>query len=366
MTWAAKVRTKCRNRAKIPFGRPIPGSCTFVNSIMASKIEVPIMHPAFRIILFTVFALVPLFCRASPANAAPPAGVSGQPESDAQGFPTPEAAVKALLDAARAGDPKQFADLFGSRYAELLSSGDEVQDKNDRDAFAAKAQEKTAIENVDDHRAILRVGASDWPFPIPLVKQGESWRFAAGQGREEIINRRVGRNELSTLGVINAYVEAQFEYAAADRDGDGVAEYAQRLGSTPGAFDGLYWDSEPDRPQSPLGPLVAEARAAGYQAQGTADKSAPYHGYYYRILTRQGSAAPGGKYDYVINGNMIAGFGLVAFPAQYGSSGVMTFIVNHQGKIHQKDLGPQTAKLASALKEYNPGAGWELVTNSGK
>lgn len=366
MTPVSNIQVKSRSRAGTPFRRPARGSSAFVNSLLASKIEVPVMHPAFRTILFTVFALAQLSWLASPAASAPPAGIARQPESDAQRFPSPEQAAKALVDAARGDDQKRLADLFGSRYTELLSSGDEIQDKNDREAFVVKAQERTTIKNIDDHRAILQVGAADWPFPIPLVKQGESWRFDAEQGREEIINRRVGRNELSTLGVIDAYVEAQFAYAAADRDGDGVAEYAQRLGSTPGSFDGLYWDPEPDRPQSPLGPLVAEARAAGYQAKGTTGKSAPYHGYYYRILTRQGNDAPGGKYNYVINGNMIAGFGLVAFPAQYGSSGVMTFIVNHQGKIYQRDLGPETAKLASALKEYNPGAGWELVTNSGK
>lgn len=366
MTPVSNIQVARRVCAATPFGRPAQGSPAFVNSLLASKIEVPVMHPAFRMFLLTVFALAPLSCFASPASSAPPAGVSRRPESDARRFPSPEGAVKALVDAARGGDLKRFADLFGSRYAELLSSGDAIQDKNDRDAFVAKAQERTAIKNIDDHRAILQVGAADWPFPIPLIKQGESWQFDAEQGQEEIINRRVGRNELSALGVINAYVEAQFEYAGADRDGDGVAEYAQKLGSTPGSFDGLYWAPEPGQLQSPLGPLVAEARAAGYQAKGTADKSWPYHGYYYRILTRQGSDAPGGKYDYVINGNMIAGFGLVAFPAYYGSSGVMTFIVNHQGKIYQRDLGPETAKLANTLKEYNPGAGWELVTNGGK
>ncbi|MGH8508221.1 MAG: DUF2950 family protein, partial [Gammaproteobacteria bacterium] len=197
--------------------------------------------------------------------------------------------------------------------------------------------------------------------PIPMVKSGNGWQFDVEQGREEVLNRRIGRNELSALGVLNGYVEAQFEYANADRNGDGVSEYAQKLRSEPDKFDGLFWDAAPGQPPSPLGPLVAEARAEGYRVSSRANGRSPYHGYYYRILTRQGSHAPGGKYDYVINGRMIAGFGMLAFPAEYGSSGVMTFIVNHQGKIYQKDLGPKTAQIVGALKEYDPDSSWELV-----
>jgi hypothetical protein len=218
-----------------------------------------------------------------------------------------------------------------------------------------------AVEKIGEDRAIVHVGNTDWPFPIPLVKKGGSWQFDAEQGRQEILNRRIGRNELSTLGAIRGYVEAQFDYANADRDGDGVSEYAQKLHSEPGKFDGLFWETEEGQPQSPLGPLIAEARAEGYKVNGTAEKPYPYHGYYYRILTRQGGNVPGGKYDYVINGNMIAGFALVAFPAHYGSSGIMTFVVNHQGKIYQKDLGPKTAEIAEKMKEYNPDSNWEPV-----
>ncbi len=279
----------------------------------------------------------------------------------ARSFTMPDQAVKTLLEAARSGDPGQIAVLFGARGAELFSSGDEIEDKNDREAFAAMAEEKTRLDQAEAGRAILHVGQQDWPFPIPIVKSDEGWRFDAEQGREEILNRRIGQNELGTLGTLNGYVEAQFEYANVDRNGDGVAEYAQKLRSEPGKFDGLFWDAAPGQPPSPLGPLVADARAEGYSLKSPENGPLPYHGYYYRILVRQGSQAPGGKYDYVINGRMIAGFGMVAFPAQYGSSGIMSFIVNHQGKIYQKDLGPDTDRIAAALKEYDPDPSWALL-----
>ena len=316
------------------------------------------MQREIRTIFLAALALSPWPCFSEPAASAP-AGTA------AQRYPTPDEAAKALLDAARSGDQNQIASLFGSRGAELLSSGDEVADKSNRETFAAMAQEKMSVEKTGEDRAAVHVGKTDWSFPIPLVKDGDSWRFDAEQGREEIINRRIGRNELGALGVINGYLEAQFEYANADRNGDGIAEYAQKLRSRPGKFDGLFWEAEPGQPESPLGPLVAEARAQGYAVKGTEERPTPYHGYYYRILTRQGGAAPGGKYDYIINGHMIAGFGLVAFPADYGSSGIMTFIVNHQGRIYQKDLGPKTDEIATAMKEFNPGAGWEPVETGG-
>lgn len=314
------------------------------------------MHREIRTLLLTALALSPLS-----GLSAPAAPGTQPPGTEASLYPTPDEAAKALLDVARSGDQSRLASLFGSRGAELLSSGDEVADKNNREAFVAMAEEKLSVDKDGEDRAILHAGRMDWPFPIPLVKSGDGWRFDAEQGREEIINRRIGRNELSTLGVVNGYLEAQFEYADVDRDGDGISEYAQKLGSEPGKFDGLFWESAPGQPESPFGPLVAEARAEGYGLKGTAEKPTPYHGYYYRILTRQGPAAPGGKYDYIINGHMIAGFGLVAFPADYGNSGVMTFIVSHQGRIYQKDLGTKTGAIATAMKEFDPAAGWEPV-----
>lgn len=308
--------------------------------------------------LLATLIFVPLMVQAEtqmPAMAAP-ATVN---TVEAKSFSTPDEAVKALLEALTNKDKAQLTALFGNQEEELLSSGDEVQDSNNRAEFVALAEEKMRIETLSEDKAILHVGNNDWPFPIPLVKTGENWQFDAAQGRQEILNRRIGRNELSTVAAMRGYVEAQFEYANLDRDGDGVSEYAQKFRSDPGKFDGLFWETGEGQPQSPLGPLFSQAKAEGYKAPEATEESAPFHGYYYRILTRQGAAAPGGKYDYIINDNMIAGFGLVAFPAQYGSSGIMSFVVNHQGKVYQKDLGPKTTELVESLKEYNPDSTWQ-------
>jgi hypothetical protein len=285
----------------------------------------------------------------------------------AQSFASPEEASKALVEAARANDNNKISELFGSQYAQLFSSGDEVEDATNRKEFLKLVEEKSSVESREPNKAILHFGQNDWTFPVPVVNNGGQWRFDAEQGKQEILNRRIGRNELNTLGVIRGYVEAQSEYASIDRDGDEVSEFATKLRSEPGKFDGLYWETSPDQPESPLGPLVAEAKAAGYKLKGSSDAPTPYHGYYYKILTRQGSNAPGGKYDYIINGNMIAGFALVAFPAEYGISGIMTFVVNHQGKIYQKNLGPKTTELALAMKSYDPDPTWEAADqNSGR
>jgi hypothetical protein len=278
-----------------------------------------------------------------------------------QGFTSPEDAVKELVDAARDNDKNKFSVLFGSQYADLFSSGDDVEDANNRAEFVKMADEKSSVEKRGDNQAILHFGQNDWSFPVPLVSNGGQWRFDVEQGKLEILDRRIGRNELNTLGVIRGYVEAQFEYASVDRDGDEVSEFATKLRSEPGKFDGLYWETAPGQPESPLGPLVAEAKAAGYQTKGGTGSATPFHGYLYKILTRQGGNVPGGKYDYIINGNMIAGFALVAYPAAYGSSGIMTFVVNHRGKIYQKNLGPKTTELALAMKAYNPDSSWEAV-----
>jgi len=310
--------------------------------------------------LLVALISAPLFVLAAPPSFATAVPVEAK-SVEAQGFPAPDDAAKALLEAARSDDKNQIIAVFGSHEAELLSSGDELEDKNNRSNFISLAQEKMTVEKIGEDRAVVHVGNTDWPFPIPIVKKGANWQFDAGQGRQEILNRRIGRNELSTLGAIRGYEEAQFDYAILDRDGDGVSEYAQKLQSEPGKFDGLFWEPEDGQPQSPLGPLIADARAEGYKIKNATGKPTPYHGYYYRILTRQGSNVPGGKYDYIINGNMIAGFALVAFPAHYGSSGIMTFVVNHQGNIFQKDLGPKTAEIVEKMKEYNPDSNWEPV-----
>ncbi|MDD2738396.1 MAG: DUF2950 domain-containing protein [Methylomonas lenta] len=315
------------------------------------------MNCETKYLIFAALISAPLFVHAAPPSSAI------KPAADslvvtAKGFQTPDEAGKALLEAIVSDDSTQLIALFGNHDAELLSSGDDVEDKNNRAEFATLAQEKMRVEVIGEDKAIIYVGNMDWPFPIPLVKKADSWQFDIQQGRQEIINRRIGRNELNTVSAMQGYQEAQFDYANTDRDGDGVLEYAQKLQSEPGKFDGLFWETAEGEPQSPLGPLFAEARAEGYKIKGVTEKPAPYHGYYYRILTRQGKNVPGGKYDYVINGNMIAGFALVAFPAQYGSSGIMTFVVNHQGKIYEKDLGPKTAEIVAKMKEYNPDATW--------
>ena len=201
------------------------------------------------------------------------------------------------------------------------------------------------------------------PFPFPWSKQDGQWLFDVEAGKEEILNRRIGANELGAIQVCRAYVQAQREYASADRNGDEVLEYAQHLRSTPGAHDGLYWSTRTGDELSPLGPLVAQARGEGYRQQTKilTDEQSPYHGYYFRILTRQGKHAPGGKYNYIINGHMIAGFALVAWPAEWGNTGVMTFIVNQRGKVYQKNLGPKTPSIAKAMTTYDPDTTWTLA-----
>ena len=206
---------------------------------------------------------------------------------------------------------------------------------------------------------VLQTGKDEWPFPIPLVKENDRWRFDTSAGKEEIINRRIGRNELDVIQVCLAIVDAEREYYQRDPDGDKLLQYAQKFISTKGKRDGLYWETKPDEQPSPLGPLVAQARGEGYK--GAAGKPIPYHGYYYKILTGQGKDAPGGAYDYLVKGKMMGGFGMVAYPAQYGSSGIMTFIVNHDGVVYQKDLGANTASVAQSMTKFNPDKTWTAV-----
>lgn len=215
------------------------------------------------------------------------------------------------------------------------------------------------LDDVGTDRRVLLIGEQAWPLPIPLVRDHGAWRFATEEGIEEIVNRRVGADERNAIGVLRAYLDAQKEYASRDRDGDGVLQYAQKLGSTPGKHDGLYWAADASKGEdlSPFGPLMAES-AAYFKGHRSGD---PYRGYHFRILTRQGKSAPGGAYNYVINGHMIAGFAMVAYPAQYGESGVMTFIVSQAGTIYEKDLGEETPKLAAAMAAFNPDPSWKKV-----
>ncbi len=279
-----------------------------------------------------------------------------------QQFDTPEAAVSALQAAVKDRDTNALHALFGSAGRDLVSA-DAVQATREFEEFQQRLAQKTELSRRSDSACVLELGDDAWPFPIPLVKAGGRWSFDTESGRQEVFNRRIGRNELGALAVCHAYVEAQREYAAKDRNQDEVLEYAQRLRSTPGTHDGLFWPLRAGDEQSPLGPLIAAARVEGYrrQARIMKDELTPYHGYVFKILTKQGRHAPGGKYDYVINGHMIGGFALVAWPAEWGNSGIMTFIVSQQGKIYQKNLGPKTAQVAKSMTRYEPDPSWSLV-----
>jgi hypothetical protein len=289
------------------------------------------------------------------AAASPDAlAVSKQPS-----YASPQQAVASLMTAARAGRTSELQTILGPGSKALLSSGDAVSDKQARAKFIEAYDDANQITLDGDTKAVLVVGKDDWQFPFPIVKHDAAWQFDASAGAQEILDRRIGANELDTIEVCRAYVAAQREYALMDRDHDGFVEYAQKFLSSPGKRDGLYWATGPDEDQSPLGPLMADARAQGYGKGNAASKGRrPYHGYYFKILTGQGPDAPDGAYDYIANGHMIGGFALVAFPAQYGVSGIMTFIVNHDGVVYQKDLGPRTAVLANEMTVFDPGPSW--------
>lgn len=274
-------------------------------------------------------------------------------------FNTPEEAVAALAAATRTQNTNALYVLFGPVVVDL-ENPDRVQATNDLRSFTAAFDQSRRIVRESDSRCVLEVGEQLWPFPVPLVKENGRWYFDTEAGRQELLNRRIGGNELKTLQAVRAYVAAQREYAERDRDGDEVLEYTQKFVSTPGTKDGLYWPLDLDGERSPLGPLVAQAQIQGYtpKAADQPAPSQPFNGYQFKILTRQGQHAPGGEYDYIINGNMIGGFALVAWPADYGNSGIMTFIVNQQGRVHQKDLGPETVKKAGNMKVYDPDESW--------
>ncbi len=276
-------------------------------------------------------------------------------------FASPEEAVKALIDAAKAGNQEELMAIFGPAAREVLSSGDAIEDKAVRERFLKAYDAKHALVRDGDAKAVLQIGTEEWPFPIPIVKMGQQWSFDTKKGKEELINRRVGRNELNTVQTCLAYVDAQREYAAKDRDGDGLFEYAQKFVSTPGTKDGLYWEAKAGEEESPLGDFAARATQEGYKK--TSNKPIPYHGYFFKILNAQGKNAPGGAYDYLVKGRMIGGFGMVAYPANYGVSGVMTFVVNHDGIVYEKNLGKDTAKIAQAIKLFNPDKTWRKVVN---
>jgi hypothetical protein len=279
--------------------------------------------------------------------------------AEPQAFGSPQAAAQALRDAIEADDGEALRAIFGPEYADdLIGSDIAIVQEEMRETLEAM-QAATALLPDADGNVILTIGRQAYPFPVPIVRDGESWYFDSAAGLEEVLDRRIGEDELAAIEALRAYVQAQVDYASVDRDGDQVREYAQRVISTSGERDGLYWASAPGEPVSPFGPFIAEISVL-LEGKELGD---PYRGYYYRVLKGQTEHAPGGAYEYVINGNMIAGFAMLAWPAEYGETGVMTFQVSHQGDVFQADLGPETGEVAAVIDAYDPDATWTEVTD---
>jgi hypothetical protein len=274
-------------------------------------------------------------------------------------YSTPDEAVAALIGAVKAGDPRGLIQVLGPDGEDIVYSGDPVADAANRKRVVEAYDAKHQVNMEGTDKAVLVIGQEDWPFPIPLVRKDGAWRFDTAAGRTEILYRRIGRNELSAIQACLAYVDAQQEYAERGIAGNGV--YAQHIVSRPGQKNGLYWPAQSNADESPLGELAASAAAEGYRV---GQQRAPYHGYYYKVLTRQGPNASGGALDYIVRGRMIGGFALVAYPAEYRNSGVMTFLVNHQGNVYEKDLGPNTARIAASMTAFNPDNTWRRITDA--
>lgn len=275
-------------------------------------------------------------------------------------YVTAEEAVNALVAAAKSPGDAALLDVLGKSAKPLISSGDSVSDQQTREKFLTAYAAAHALTDVAPDRKILTVGQNEWPLPIPLVQNKAGWRFNLAEGREEMINRRIGENELSAIQAIQAFVDAQLEYASQDRDSDGVRQYARKIRSSPGQYDGLYWPSSEGEQPSPLGEMAAEAASEGYK-RISFRQQVPYHGYYFRILDGQGKDAPGGAYSYLAGSKMIGGFAFVAYPAKYGVSGVMSFIVNQDGVVYQKNLGSRTGALAAKMSTFNPDSSWSKL-----
>ena len=307
------------------------------------------------VLLACVIAVAILFLWASSNSLA--AGTSQKR------FSSPEEAVKSLVAAVRANDEKEMLAILGPGSKELISSGDEVADMAGRKKFLESYDQMNTLEQKSANTTVLHVGADNWPMPIPIMKKNTTWVFDIGKGKQEILNRRIGRNELHVIDVLDAYVDAQQEYASKDCIGSGKVEFAQRLISTEGKRDGLYWETKEGEQESPLGPLVANAAKEGYAKESNLS---PFHGYYFKILKGQGRHAEGGAYNYVVKGRMILGFALVAYPAEYGNSGVMTFMVNQEGTIYEKNLGKNTKRIAEAMKIFDPDKTWKKTKEAAK
>ncbi len=276
-------------------------------------------------------------------------------------FRSPAEAVNSLVEAVKDNNNKALKHILGPDSEKLISSGDPVADQAGRDRFIELYNEKNHLEQMGSSKTVLTLGKDDLPFPLPLVRKGRMWVFDTKAGSREILNRRIGRNELAVMEVLRDYLEAQREYARTDHDGNGVLEFARKLNSTPGRQDGLYWEVKEGEEPSPFGPLVAKADCEGYGRLFEGAPPEPFHGYYFKVLMKQGKNAEGGMFDYLVNDKMVLGFALVAYPARYRASGVMTFIVNQGGVIYQKDLGKATARIATDMTRFDPDKSWNKV-----
>lgn len=303
-------------------------------------------------ILTCVIAVVLIFHADSTYSLA-----AGAPQKR---FSSPQDVVNSLVAAIRTVDMKELSTILGPGSKELISSGDDAADRVGREKFLKAYDQKSSLEQVSAGKTVLHIGDDDWPMPIPIVKKGATWVFDARAGKQEILNRRIGRNELHIMDFLQVYVDAQHEYATKDCKGDGKVEFSQKFISTEGKRDGLYWKTEEGEELSPLGPLVAQATKEGYANENLQ----PYHGYYFKILKGQGKHAKGGAYNYVVKNRMLLGFALVAYPAQHGNSGIMTFMVSQDGTIYENNLGKNTQRLAEKLKIFDPDKTWNKVSET--
>jgi hypothetical protein len=283
--------------------------------------------------------------------------------ADQKTFATPAEAVQALIKSAEDWNQDEMLQVLGDVGKELVFSGDAVQDDANAKAFVKAYKAKHAIVSRDKNTRILEVGVSAWPMPIPIVNDGGRWKFDTAAGKQEVLIRRIGHNELGAIAACRGFIDAQKDYAAVGHDGLPAGIYAQKLLSDPDKHNGLYWQTSENEPASPAGPLLAQAEAKGYANSVAGSKAQPYHGYLYRILQGQGTAAKGGAKSYLSDGNLAGGVALVAYPVEYRVSGVMTFIINQNGIVYQKDLGEKTSELAAAITEYNPDSTWKRVTD---
>jgi hypothetical protein len=323
-----------------------------------TNLVIPLRNFLNLALLASIWFILPTNLSAEDTSDLPPQAGIGQ-----RSFATPDDAVKALETATQTGDTLALQEIFGPDLQQLLT-GDKVQDADNAKRFAAAlAQACNQVKDRED-KITLEIGTNGWPMPIPLVSVGGQWHFDTAAGKEEIINRHIGKDELCAIGVCRVYVTAQQQFASANSNEDGTVIYAQQFKSTPGKRDGLYWPVSENEPASPFGALVAEAQSEGY-AQHQSGGPHPFHGYYFKILTLQGAAAPGGKINYLIRGHLTGGFAMVAYPEHWDQSGIMTFVVGPDGKVFQRNLGEETARIAGKMKAYNPDDGWTLVTDQG-